>query len=276
MSTTRHNWTKEEILEIYNKPLMELFSDTAQYNSVPVMLGSNRDEYKFFLWGTPKLTTRRMGFLPEITNIDEYNGFTRYFSDQWQVVGVNEPASQLAKSQPGEVYAYRFDWAGQKSLFGIDMANLIGAGHGLENTFVFGPDAVDTLSQFARAENKESREALGAAMMSYWTSFARFGQPGNGGNSMLPVWQPWQEQGVRKMSLDRAEANGIHMNSETLSIARLKQRLKQDKSIKTTRDRCELYAQLFYYALTKDFWSDEEYDALGCSEYPREQFHGII
>ena len=29
MSTTRHNWTKEEILEIYNKPLMELLYDAA-------------------------------------------------------------------------------------------------------------------------------------------------------------------------------------------------------------------------------------------------------
>ena len=29
MSTTRHNWTKEEILEIYNKPLMELLYESA-------------------------------------------------------------------------------------------------------------------------------------------------------------------------------------------------------------------------------------------------------
>ncbi len=29
MSTTRHNWTKEEILDIYNKPLMELLYDAA-------------------------------------------------------------------------------------------------------------------------------------------------------------------------------------------------------------------------------------------------------
>ena len=29
MSDIRHNWTKEEILEIYNKPLMELLYDAA-------------------------------------------------------------------------------------------------------------------------------------------------------------------------------------------------------------------------------------------------------
>ena len=29
MSEVRHNWTKEEILEIYNKPMMELLYDAA-------------------------------------------------------------------------------------------------------------------------------------------------------------------------------------------------------------------------------------------------------
>ena len=29
MSEVRHNWTKEEILDIYNKPLMELLYDAA-------------------------------------------------------------------------------------------------------------------------------------------------------------------------------------------------------------------------------------------------------
>ena len=29
MSETRHNWTKEEILEIYNKPFMELLYEAA-------------------------------------------------------------------------------------------------------------------------------------------------------------------------------------------------------------------------------------------------------
>ena len=29
MNKTRHNWTKEEILDIYNKPFMELLYDAA-------------------------------------------------------------------------------------------------------------------------------------------------------------------------------------------------------------------------------------------------------
>ncbi|GAL60691.1 biotin synthase [Algibacter lectus] len=34
MSDTKHNWTKEEILEIYNKPLMELLYEAATVHRV--------------------------------------------------------------------------------------------------------------------------------------------------------------------------------------------------------------------------------------------------
>ena len=59
-------------------------------------------------------------------------------------------------------------------------------------------------------------------------------------------------------------------------MAALKERLRQDRAIKTTRERCELYAQLFYYAMTTDFWSDQEYSAFGCDAYPVAEFKGII
>jgi para-nitrobenzyl esterase len=259
-----------------HQSLLEVFADPRQYNAVPLIVGNNRDEYKFFLWDHPNLTETRYGVLPEIKNVQEYNRVTRYFSDQWQVIGVNEPAAVLAKSQPGEVFAYRFDWAGQKRFLGIDVAELIGAGHGLENTFVFGPDAVDGLSMFAVAENKESRAALEDAMRGYWAEFARTGRPGDGGDANLPEWLPWQQSGPNKLILDRAEASGIHMSEQNLTARQLAARIKNDPAIKSDKERCELYAQVFYHALTTDFWDQEEYEALGCVAYPREVFDGVM
>lgn len=260
-----------------HKPVLELFSNPGQYNRVPVMLGSNRDEYKFFLWKNDSLTKTRFYLGTQATDLDEYNRITRYFSDQWRVTGVNEPASALSRSQPGEVFAYRFDWAGQKkSFWGNDMANLMGAGHGLENTFVFGPDAVSGLSKYAVAEDANSRTTLGDAMRDYWAAFARTGEPGNGGNPELPVWQAWQATGNNKLILDRLEAGGIHMASDHMTVVELKQRIKTDAAIKSTRECCELFAQVFYYALTKDFCDEDEYRAMGCAQYPLSGFEGII
>jgi len=264
-------------LVLPDKPVLELFADPAQYNSVPLILGSNRDEYKFFLWKHDSLTQTRFYLSTEVKDLDEYNRVTRFFSDQWRVTGVNEPASVLSKSQPGKVFAYRFDWAGQKnSLWGNDMANLMGAGHGLENTFVFGPDAVSGLSQYAVAQDGKSREALADAMRDYWAAFARTGEPGNGGNPDLPVWQAWQDESNNKLILDQPTARGIHMASDHMTVAELKQRIKTDTAIKSTRERCELFAQVFYYALTKDFWDEEEYHSMGCAQYPLSGFEGII
>jgi para-nitrobenzyl esterase len=264
-------------LVLPDQPLLELFGDPTQYNSVPVILGSNRDEYKFFLWKNELLTKTRFYLNTEVRDLDQYNRVTRYFSDQWRVTGVNEPAYALSTSQPGEVYTYRFDWAGQKkSVWGNDMANLMGAGHGLENTFVFGPDAVSGLSKYAVAQNLQSREALGDAMRDYWATFARTGSPGNGGNPDLPVWQAWQDSGNNKLILDRQEAGGIHMASDHMRVNELKQRIKTDTAIKSIGERCELFAQVFYYALTQDFWDEDEYRAMGCGEYPLSAFEGII
>lgn len=258
-----------------HKPLLEVFSDPTQYNQVPLLLGSNRDEYKFFLWNEDRFGEKRFGFLPDVDDVDEYNRVTGYFSDQWQVIGVNEPAAVLSQSQPGQVYGYRFDWAGQKTMAGVNMSDLFGAAHGIEVTFVFGPEAVDTLSLFAMAEDDQGRADLGNAMMDYWATFAKTGEPGNGGNPKLPVWRAWDSE-HKKLILDREEAGGIRMNNETLSADELKQRLQLDAAIQTDRERCELYAQLFHYALTTDFWSDEEYTTLGCDAYPVEEFDGII
>ena len=260
-----------------HKPVLELFSDPATYNDVPVMLGSNRDEYKFFLWKNDQLTETRWGLFTEARDLDEYNRFTRYFSDQWRVTGVNAPAAVLTDSQPGEVFAYRFDWAGQKeSLWGNDMASLMGAAHGLENVFVFSPEAVMGLSQYAKAGNETSATTLADAMRGYWTTFARTGNPANGGDPDLPVWKPWRDRGVNKLILDSAEAGGIRMDSDHMTVADLKHRIKTDPAIDSNRDRCRLFAQVFYYALTMDFWSGEEYRAMGCGEYPVDEFEPII
>ncbi len=276
------------------EPVLELFADKQKYNNVPVMFGSNRDEYKFFLWGEDRFTTMRFGLLPELKNRDDYNHITGYFSDQWQTISVNEPAAILAQTQPGEVFAYRFDWAGQKPILGINMADLFGAAHGIEVTFLFGPDAVDTLSLFAIADDDVEREKLGDAMRGYWASFARTGIPGNGGDAALPVWQPWSDNGYKKLILDkplppdsatqsalgrkrgRLEEGGIRMADESFTVAELKRRLRDDTSIVTPKVRCELYSQLFYYAFTTDFWNDAEYIALGCDPYPRASFSPIM
>lgn len=256
--------------------LLETFADPANYNSVPVIIGSNRDEFKFFMWSDERFTDKRFGFIPRLKDAEEYDRFTRYFSDQWQATGVNEPAAVLAHSQPEKVFAYRFDWADQPTIAGVDMGKLFGAAHGIEVMFIFGSEAVNgTMGLFAKTNDETAKTDLTATMMSYWATFAKTGAPGNGGNTNQPEWQPWQDANPQKMLFDSPSHGGVRMSKETLTIADLKARLRSDEKIQSPRERCELYAQLFLLGFSTDFWSTDEYNTLGCANYPAHAFKSI-
>lgn len=258
------------------KPLIQIFADPTQYNSVPIILGGNRDEYKLFLWSKPEFTKMRFGFLPQIKNSDDYNRITGYFSNQWQAVGVDEPAAILQRSQGDTVFAYRLDWADQPKIGDIDLRELFGAAHGVDLPFVFGSDATTGYPLSGKAKNSAAQIELSAAIMNYWAAFAKNGAPGNGGNATLPLWQPWQPEGAKKLILNTIEHGGIRISEENISIADLKQRVRGDTNIKSARERCQLYVQLFLLALSNDYWSDDEYAALGCAQYPTTNFQSVL
>jgi len=256
--------------------LRELFADPSQYNSVPLILGSNRDEYKLFMSGSESFAKQRFGVLPIVKDPAEYDRIAAYFSQQWQAVGVDEPARILDASQAGNVFTYRFDWSNQPTKFGVDMAQTFGAAHGIEVVFLFGPEQVSRLPLYAMTDDEKSTRALREAMRSYWTHFAHTGKPGKGDGESLPEWQAWQSDADKKLLLDSSQGDGIRMSDATVFIDDLKQRLRDDTAIRSTRERCELYAQLFYYALSSDFWSDEEFNDLGCGEFTPEDFEGLF
>jgi para-nitrobenzyl esterase len=256
--------------------MLDVFADPAAYNAVPVILGNNRDEYRMWLSGMDDFVQRRFGLWKTILDPDEYRRISAYFSDQWQAVGVSEPARALLSGQVGPVFTYRLDWSGQPTRWGVDESLLYGASHGIEVVLLFGREPVSSLPDFARTEDPASWDALSDVMRRYWANFARNGQPGGGGDSGLPRWEPWTEEEPRKMLLDSPRGGGVRMSGENVFSEDLKQRLRADPAIGSDRERCQLYAQLFRYALSSDFWDDDEYATLGCTEYPPEEFDGLI
>src|SRR5262249_32294971 len=158
----------------------------------------------------------------------------------------------------------------------IDMGELFGAAHGIETTFTFGSDAADGVTWFARVKDEEAKAALSAAMMGYWATFARTGMPDRGGSSAQPEWEPWQDGGAKKIVFDIPDRGGIRSTDEAVTMEDLKRRLRGDPKIRSVRERCELYAQLFLYEMSSDFWSDDEYNALGCAQYPPSDFSSVL
>jgi para-nitrobenzyl esterase len=257
-------------------PLREVFADAAQYNRVPIITGTNRDEYKLFLASNPELTEKRFGFLPKIKDLETYNRITGYFSDTWKAQAVDDAAAIFQRSQGDTVFTYRLDWDEEPDYGIINLQHLLGAAHSIDINFVFGDDATLGLPFLSNKENRPGRAALSEAMMNYWVHFAKYGIPGNGGNAELPVWQPWSQQQPSLMIFDTAKGSGIRMSAQRLQIADVKQRLRTDEKITNDYQRCQLYVQLFYLGLSADFWNLEEYNDWGCGVYSRQQFRTML
>lgn len=257
------------------QPLHEIFADPARYNSVPLITGTNRDEYKLFLASNPELTGKTFGVVPKIKDALTYNRITGYFSDAWKAQSVDEPAAVLQRSQGDTVFTYRLDWDEEADYGIVDLRNLLGAAHSVDIDFIFGDDATNGLP-LRDSANAAGRDALSATMMAYWAHFAKHGTPGNGGRAELPAWQPWSATAPSLMVFDTAEGGGVRITDDRLFIADLKQRLQTDPLVDKPIDRCKLYVQLFHVGLSDTYWDETEYDAWGCGVYPYREFKAIF
>lgn len=171
---------------------------TGEYvNKVPIIVGTNRDEYK--LWTNPVY----LNAYP--TETEEMRaGLGRYVSDLWRVVGADQFATEItaAPDQP-YVYVYRFNWGAPdldgNSPFPDDFGELLGAHHAVDIPFVLGnweEWLVPLLTDLFFTEGSAvGRQNLSEAITKYFAAFAHSGNP-NGSN--LPTWEPFTVNGAFK------------------------------------------------------------------------------
>jgi len=253
---------------------LELFKSPENYNSVPLMLGTNRDEQKLFMARNPRYVDILFGLLPRPKDEAYYNRVSKYVSENWKAGAVDEPAKIITNTNAPELYAYRFDWDESPSNFLVDMPTLIGASHGLEISFVFGDfEGGVQLGPLLDKNNAEGRKELSLSMMDYWAEFAHSGKPAKGYSGQQPEWSKWSQSGVNLMLFDTNADGGRRMQEIRTNVADIKAMLPVDKILNDQRERCEAYAALFLHGYqSSDFWNPEEYSKLGCDQYPAGEF----
>lgn len=239
----------------------EIFSDTANYTAVPVILGSNRDESKLFMMMDDDYIDTFLGFPVGFKDETGYERINRYSSDLWKVDGVDSLAGFMRQAQGESVFAYRFDVDDWRSFGLMDLKPWMGAAHALEVAFVFGnfPNSVNILSP---ASTIPARNRLSDSMMSYWAEFAYTGDPGRGRSGDEVEWAPWQngdDRVSRLMVLDTEIDSGIRMSSEGVTMAVIKNRFLTDASYTDQEKYCEDYKMLFQ----GEHFVQAEYENLG-------------
>ena len=253
---------------------LELFKSPENYNSVPLILGANRDEQKLFMVRNPRYVDNFLGIFPRPKNVDYYNRISEYVSNNWKAGAVDEPAKLISNTDAPNVYAYRFDWDESPSNFLVDLPTVVGAAHGLDINFAFGDfeGGVD-LGLLVDKNNAAGRKALSLSMMDYWAGFAHNGTPAKGYSGKQTLWQPWSNSGNNLMLLDTEADGGLRMAEVRDNVADIKARLPNDALLNTQKDKCEAYAVLFLHGYqSSDFWNANEYSQLGCDGFPAGQF----
>ncbi len=210
---------------------------TGNYNKVPVILGTNKYEYKLMMGGPiaePIYRIESWVNLPQVftgeTSMDDifpdqfekdlYETTADYGSRFWRFQAVDDRARVMKKYQ-NDIYAYRFDWCGPEP---FNFA--LGAFHGLEILFFWGMDRGPYEAWSPEADTSGRRELVDI-MMTYLANFAATGNP-NGEN--VPVWQEWSNDagGPKVVLLDADDDQAaIEMTYEDIQIRDIRVELRK-------------------------------------------------
>lgn len=252
-----------------HESLSEVFRRGA-WNRVPVILGSNRDEYRTFLADKPEHVRLLFGKLPLLRDPAEYIRESDFQSQAWRSLHVEEPADAMLAGGHGDVWTYRFDWDEAPAIPFVRPDILLGAAHGMEMAFAF-RDTVGELDIFGvnTPFNRSGREAVARAMGDAWTSFARDGKP------TLPGGASWERRtrsaSPETLLIDSPAGGGLRMARLRQDIAQVKQSLRLSTQVRSGVARCRIYARVFLWSpLFSGNGSEEEYAAwareFGCTQ----------
>lgn len=245
----------------------EIFSTAGNYNQVPVILGSNRDEPTLFMAMDPNYVDNTLGIFYSLKDEQTYRRLAYHGGQAWKARGVDLLAEAMVASGSPDVYAYRFDWDEQPSILGYDLSVALGAAHALEIGFIFGE--FNGMGLGYVYPDDDNQHMLMESMMSYWAEFAYTGSPGTGRDGRLTAWLPWGQNGKTSIILDTPTDGGIRMDDAVVTYETIKAELIADTGFADKREHCGLYVRNFREI---GLFDDAEYAAMGCGEYAPESF----
>ncbi len=170
--------------------------ESGNYNKVPMILGTNKEEVKLFFIFFPPFSSwiKDQTLFIDPAKMELFDLAAKYQSDGWKVMAVDNPARIVTgnSGQP-KIFTYQFLWGAggaKNNVIDPPFNTLFGACHTMEIDFVFGTEKVALGAQVFKEKNRAGRAALSDAIIEYWSQFARTGDP-NKDKSGLPRWSPW-------------------------------------------------------------------------------------
>lgn len=210
------------------------------YAKVPIMLGSNEYETKYFqplnpykvestgrIWSDLyRVAYSKDWELEDVLGTEEdkmfYEAVAKQGSLNWRSTHVDTVARLLKELQDG-VFCYYFRWGG-KGIAPEPFDFIFGPAHALEIPFFFGGRQC-MLGLTYSEENRPGREELQKIMMGYMANFCRTGNPNGEG---LPAWEEWSnlEGGPKCVVFDADLSKAkVEMMNEEVTLEQVRARL---------------------------------------------------
>jgi para-nitrobenzyl esterase len=203
-------------------PLAEVFAG-GDWNRVPVILGTNRDEMRTFLADKPEHSRLLFGQIPLLHDRAAYLAESGFQSRAWRALHVDAMADAMLAGGHADTWTYRFDWDEAPRVPWLRPDLSLGAAHAMEMAFAFRDragafDLFKVNTPFNRAGRMELVQAMGDA----WTSFARSGAP-----TLRSISWPRRGLGVGADSLvfDTVRDGGLRLARLRTDLAALKREL---------------------------------------------------
>ena len=241
-----------------------------EYQRVPTIFGTTKDENKLFLALNPDFTWRLLGLVPVVRDPVRYAATARHLSLQWKVRGADRPASLMAAVQGPTVWTYRFDWDEEPTALGVvDVSTLIGAAHGLEIPFVFGHwDLGRESKRLFSAANEAGRLVLSRQMMAYWTAFASTGDPNGAAEHELPRWEPFTLPEARFLVFDTPAGGGVRMDHGLVTSDAVLAGVASDPALATDEAKCDVYRRIIEWDHEPSPAEDPQLLGGACARFP--------
>lgn len=171
-----------------------LFEKGQHISKVPLIIGTNKDETKLFLY---------LGKKPK-PGKPEYERQARAGSDYWKAIGADQIARDLSQApdQP-PIYVYRFDWGSPDANGHSPMPGKwgrdLGAFHSLEIPFFLGTSTIEgklLTDKLFTPKNRRGRQALSSLIMSYTMAFVATGDPNSQAQDKPKIaeWRAWSAE----------------------------------------------------------------------------------
>ncbi|WP_097004600.1 carboxylesterase family protein [Lacrimispora amygdalina] len=235
--------------------------DTAEYNSVPLMMLTGSSEFSLFCLGDGYFKSDDMAGYSE-EEIKAAKAFaSKYGSDIYRIFNAQESAVKMSEHYSSDIYICQVNYGSEQSSI-RDLGDY-GAFHG-----IFVPmlsTKHNYLEYFPDAFNKEGYQAMAKQYNSYLANFLKSGNPNGDG---LAAWSSWTPDKKVSMVFDATEDEAVVKEADvTTSYQDIMAAMDQDTSIspelKDKMIKNVLNGRWFSKALDEHYgnqslWSDVE------------------